>query len=125
MAASAMIPAGWYPDPARRHEYRYWGGTDWTASVCDGEVAATDAPGSASLPPPEPSSTAPLSPLAEPSVTAPAAPAGPRRRRRRWAVLVIAIAAVADLVVGLVISAPWASPALLRPAGLTAGPSTT
>ena len=37
----------------------------------------------------------------------------------------IAIAAVAGLVIGLVVSAPWASPALLRPAGLTAGPSTT
>jgi len=38
---------------------------------------------------------------------------------------VIAIAAVAGVVIGLVIWAPWASPPLLRPAGLTAGPSTT
>jgi len=38
---------------------------------------------------------------------------------------VIAIAAVAGVVTGLVIWAPWASPPLLRPAGLTAGPSTT
>lgn len=58
-------------------------------------------------------------------MTAPAAPAGPRRRRRWQAVLVLAIAAVAGLVIGLVIWAPWASPPLLRPAGLTAGPSTT
>ena len=46
------------------------------------------------------------------------------RRRRMWAVSVIAIAAVAGVVIGLVIWAPWASPPLLRPAGLTVGPST-
>jgi fibronectin type III domain protein len=126
MAASAMIPAGWYLDPTRRHEYRYWGGTDWTASVCDGTVTATDALGSISLPPPEFPPAPPPPHLTEPSpVTAPAAPAGPRPRRRRWAVLAIASAAVAGLVIGLVIWAPWATPALLRPAGLTAGPSTT
>ena len=37
----------------------------------------------------------------------------------------IAIAALAGVVIGLVIWAPRASPPLLRPAGLTAGPSTT
>ena len=37
----------------------------------------------------------------------------------------IAIAAVAGVVTGLLIWAPWASPRLLRPGGLTAGPSTT
>src|SRR5215467_8715323 len=126
MAASKMIPAGWYRDPARRHEYRYWAGTDWTASVTDGTVTATDALGSASLPPPELPPGPPPQHLAEPSpgTAGPVAPAG-KRRRRRWAVPVIAIAAVAGVVIGLVIWAPWASPPLLRPAGLTAGPSTT
>jgi hypothetical protein len=124
MAASQRIPAGWYPDPARRHEYRYWGGSDWTASVRDGTVTAVDAPETAPLPPPELPPARPPPQLAEPSpVMAPAAPAG--KRRRRWAVPVIASAAVAGVVIGLVISAPWASPPLLRPAGLTAGPSTT
>jgi hypothetical protein len=37
---------------------------------------------------------------------------------------VIAIAVVAGVVTGLVIWAPWASPPLLRPTELTAGPST-
>ena len=46
-------------------------------------------------------------------------------RRRKFAASVTAIAAVAGVVIGLVIWAPWASPPLLRPAGLTAGPSTT
>lgn len=126
MAASKRIPAGWYADPARRHEYRYWGGTAWTASVCDGTVTAADALGAATLPPPElPPALLPQR-LAEPSAMAPpAAPAGTRQRRRRWAAPLIAIAVVAGLVIGLVIWAPWASPPLLRPAGLTAGHSTT
>jgi len=127
MAASKMIPAGWYPDPARRHEYRYWGGTDWTASVTDGTVTGNDALGSASLPPPELPPGPPPQHLAEPRLgtAGPVASAGRRRQRRRWAVPVIAIAAVAGVVIGLVIWAPWASSPLLRPTGLTAGPSTT
>src|SRR5215831_2053063 len=46
-------------------------------------------------------------------------------RRRTLTAAVIAIAAVAGVVIGLVIWTPWASPPLLGPAGLTAGPSTT
>ncbi len=42
---------GWYADPvqvpARRHERRYWDGTDWTASVADGDRVGHDP-----LPPP-------------------------------------------------------------------------
>jgi hypothetical protein len=40
--ATPMVPAGWYADPAGRHEYRYWDGTYWTAGVADGGVTATD-----------------------------------------------------------------------------------
>lgn len=28
-------PAQWYPDPAGRHAYRYWDGTQWTPDVVD------------------------------------------------------------------------------------------
>lgn len=28
-------PPGWYPDPTRRHECRYWSGTVWTRDVAD------------------------------------------------------------------------------------------
>jgi len=52
MATPAMMPAGWYADPTRRHECRYWGGTDWTGAVSDGAVTATDPLESASQPPP-------------------------------------------------------------------------
>jgi len=37
-----MVPAGWYADPAGRHEYRYWDGTYWTAGVADGGVTSAD-----------------------------------------------------------------------------------
>jgi len=35
-------PAGWYPDPRRRHEVRYWDGSLWTDHVADRGVASTD-----------------------------------------------------------------------------------
>jgi hypothetical protein len=44
-AANAQ-PAGWHPDPARRHELRYWNGTTWTDDVSNGGVAAKDPAGS-------------------------------------------------------------------------------
>ncbi len=28
-------PAGWYPDPSGRHQYRFFTGQDWTADVVD------------------------------------------------------------------------------------------
>lgn len=30
---SAVIAAGWYPDPSRAGMQRYWDGTNWTAST--------------------------------------------------------------------------------------------
>jgi putative membrane protein len=41
--AMAPVPgAGWFADPARRHDVRYWNGTAWTESVADGGVTAVD-----------------------------------------------------------------------------------
>jgi hypothetical protein len=37
----------WYPDPGRRHQYRYWDGQVWTDHVSDNGVATVDP-----LPPP-------------------------------------------------------------------------
>jgi putative membrane protein len=34
--------AGWFPDPARRHQVRYWNGTAWTESVSDNGVESVD-----------------------------------------------------------------------------------
>lgn len=33
---------GWHPDPARRHESRYWSGSAWTAHVSDNGVVGSD-----------------------------------------------------------------------------------
>ena len=33
---------GWQPDPAGRHEYRYWDGTAWTDDVSDAGMTAVD-----------------------------------------------------------------------------------
>ena len=30
-----IVPAGWNPDPAGRHELRYWDGLSWTSRVSD------------------------------------------------------------------------------------------
>jgi Protein of unknown function (DUF2510) len=40
--AGAEAP-GWYADPTRRHEHRYWDGTQWADQVSDHGVTATDA----------------------------------------------------------------------------------
>ncbi len=40
----ASAPAGWYPDPMARHEYRQWDGTQWTAAVSDNGVVGSDPP---------------------------------------------------------------------------------
>src|SRR5262249_23355299 len=139
MATPPKVPAGWYHDPSARHERRYWDGTDWTAHVSDGGIAATDQPGArppatsehpaepppATRPPPaDPPAAAP--PAAIPPAAAPSPPPPPPRPRA-WAAPPIAAApaVVRGLLAGLLIWAPWKSPPLLRPAGLTAGPSTT
>ena len=48
------IAAGWYEDPTRRHEYRYWDGAVWGESVSDRGMTAQD-PFSAPPPAPAPS----------------------------------------------------------------------
>lgn len=46
-----MADASWLPDPARRHELRYWDGGTWTGHVSDQGTAGQD-PLPAPLPPP-------------------------------------------------------------------------
>ena len=111
MTTPTMTPAGWYPDPSLRHEYRYWDGTVWTPDVSDRGLPATDPelrpptnpPGApAGLPGPSPEPPA----LSRPT----AAPVATRAGRRRWVVAVIAIVAVLLVIAGLVIwAAPWGS----------------
>jgi Protein of unknown function (DUF2510) len=35
-------PAGWYDDPSRRHEYRYWDGRRWTDRVANNGITSID-----------------------------------------------------------------------------------
>ena len=35
-------PAGWLADPMQRHQFRYWDGRQWTASVSDDGAQSTD-----------------------------------------------------------------------------------
>jgi uncharacterized RDD family membrane protein YckC len=53
---------GWWPDPTRRHLYRYWNGAQWTDHVADGGPTRTD----------------PLVPTAVVGSSAPVAPARER-----------------------------------------------
>jgi hypothetical protein len=39
---SIIVEAGWFPDPAGRHDVRYWDGSRWTAEVSDGSDQAVD-----------------------------------------------------------------------------------
>jgi hypothetical protein len=118
MAIPPRVPAGWYDDPSARHERRYWDGTDWTAQVSDDGVATIDQPGAR----PAPASERPAEP---PPAAGPPAAAPAPRKRRTWAVPMAVAVVVLGLIAGLLIWAPWKSPPLLRPTGLTAGPSTT
>lgn len=36
------VPAGWFPDPIGKHQFRYWDSAQWTSSVADGGVTTTD-----------------------------------------------------------------------------------
>jgi hypothetical protein len=111
MTIPTMTPAGWYPDPSRRHEFRYWDGTHWSLQVSDRGLATTDselrpATGSNGAPmvvPPAAPAPAPM--YGPPAAPAPAfaAPAPARAGRRGWIVALVAIIAVLAVIAGLVV----------------------
>jgi hypothetical protein len=38
-----MLPGpAWFPDPTRRHEYRYWSGSAWTNHVANGGISSSE-----------------------------------------------------------------------------------
>jgi hypothetical protein len=41
-SAPVVTPPGWLTDPMRRHQYRFWDGTHWTAAVSDDGAQSTD-----------------------------------------------------------------------------------
>lgn len=40
--ASASAPAGWYDDPQKRHQSRYWDGSRWTENCADDGATVID-----------------------------------------------------------------------------------
>ncbi|PKQ37852.1 MAG: hypothetical protein CVT59_05615 [Actinobacteria bacterium HGW-Actinobacteria-1] len=38
----SVVPAAWHPDPAGRHEMRYWDGRSWTSHICDNGAVGID-----------------------------------------------------------------------------------
>jgi hypothetical protein len=44
VAAPSGPEMGWYPDPAGRHEVRYWDGGRWTERVADNGIETTESP---------------------------------------------------------------------------------
>ncbi len=43
MDRSLQAAAGWFADPADRHDQRWWNGWEWSDQVADGQVVALDA----------------------------------------------------------------------------------
>jgi hypothetical protein len=41
-APVATTAPGWFADPGRRHQARYWDGTQWTVQISDDGVTGTD-----------------------------------------------------------------------------------
>ena len=39
---AAQMPAGWHPDPAGRHQHRWWDGAAWTTHVSTNGVAVVE-----------------------------------------------------------------------------------
>lgn len=121
--AMPMVAAGWYQDPAGRHQYRYWDGATWSGMVSDNGAATTDLLDYQPPPPQWSAGQGAQWPAAPPAAPAPAAAA---RRRPRWAVPAIVISAALVLVaVGVLVWAPWTKPPVLQPIGLAGGTATT
>ena len=112
--------AGWFPDPMRRHQLRYWNGSEWSEHVADAGQTAVDPVAVGPTPVvPEHHEAHPLPPPTLPTVVTPAAPAAapqaqvsvhevtsaPQRTKQRVAtwMIVAAIVAVAGIAVGAVL----------------------
>jgi len=99
---SQVAPAGWYADPLRRGEMRYWDGSQWTAHVARGGEASTDDFDAAGTPLPPPSVLAPPTPP-PPPVTASAQPYTPAYAYGSApAQATVAGLAIASMVLGIV-----------------------
>jgi Fibronectin type III domain/Protein of unknown function (DUF2510) len=67
MSTPTMTPSGWYPDPSRRHQYRYWDGGGWSSQVSDSGRMTSDPE---LRPPSSPAGVPAAHPLATPAPAA-------------------------------------------------------
>ncbi len=118
MGTITPTPAGWYADPLKRHEYRYWDSVDWTDNVADRGVTSTDpvelSPSASVVTAPgaSPASAAVASVAATPSVPVPlVAPTSgvetreialPDGRRFYWGQMTFGVGAFLFLVIATV-----------------------
>jgi hypothetical protein len=99
------VPAAdWYPDPAGRHEFRYWDGMTWTSNVSDRGQAAVDPVEAPAAPSASPVPVPPAAPT-------PSAPAPAGRGVKRLAILgaVVVLLAAAGVWGYSVVSASLAA----------------
>ena len=95
MTTPTMTPPGWYPDPSRRHDVRYWDGNQWSSQIADGGLEGTDSDLSSAA---SPGGDASPGPAGMPTAGLPEpAPAS----RRRWVIPLVAVIAVLAVVAGL------------------------
>ena len=106
MTTPTMTPAGWYPDPSGRHDFRYWDGKGWSSQISDGGLGGTDPQLSPAISPeggPAAGQGAPA-PMTGPQAAQAAGlgePAPAPGRRRRWVIPLVAVIAVLAVIVGL------------------------
>ena len=94
--------AGWHPDPAGDHHYRYWDGTGWTDKVADGGVTSIDPLTTAHPAPTEVGADRPAPAVAEVTPEPPKPLVPTDRKGPNPIPVAIAVAVVVALVVGAV-----------------------
>ncbi len=130
MTTTTTVPPGWYPDPALRHQYRFWDGETWTDRASDiGRVVvdppSTDAP-TVEVPTVEATAgeteTRPEVHIPAPRYGGPGLPVPPSRRRAGGRGLLfgaLAVGAALVLLAGLLIWSPWSGGGPARPTGVS------
>ncbi len=95
----ATPPAGWHSDPSRRHQHRYWDGTQWTDRVSDEGNVSVDRVGPRTPEGREATATR----ASRQAIVAQRRRGGRRWYQRPWAIALAVVLAL-FVVVGIVVS---------------------
>ena len=102
MTDAPRAQAGWYPDPAGRHQQRFWDGSGWTIDVADNGVPGFDDRVKATMAEQGGATTAAVAiaaTAATPVVDAPSARRSGRSVRSLVIAAIVAVATVAGFLV--------------------------